>query len=171
MSSRRKTQILLEKYLSVIEQNLGPQQRQSIDTALWWEKARHLLQKKKNKTKNQQQQHTNHTQERNMGSWCSKDLNSPMAFREDHKACDQLAHGSLISWYRGNTVMFQEPWSQVALACSSLKQDLGSQAEFEVRLWWEHWILATRPVVSDKGSWPFSLAEKNFHKDGESWSK
>ena len=130
-----------------------------------------IAKKKKKTTKNQQQQHTNHTQERNMGSWCSKDLNSPMAFREDHKACDQLAHGSLISWYRGNTVTFQEPWSQVALACSSLKQDLGSQAEFEVRLWWEHWILATRPVVSDKGSWPFSLAEKNFHKDGTSWSK
>ena len=66
---------------------------------------------------------------------------------------------------------FRNLWSQVALACSSLKQDLGSQAEFEVGLWWEHWILATRPVVSDKESWPFSLAEKNFHKDGMLWSK
>ena len=68
-------------------------------------------------------------------------------------------------WY------FRNLWSRVASACSSLKQDLGSQAETEVRLWWEHWILATRSVVGDKGPWPFSLAEKNFHKDEKSWSK
>ena len=167
MSSRRKTQILLEKYLSVTEQNLCPQQRQSIDTALWWEKVQHLLQKQ-NKNKTQK----NHTQERSMGSWCSKDLNSPMAFREDHKTCDQIVHGSLTGWYRGNTAMFQEPLISGGLSLQQLEAGLGFPGrEVEVGVWWEHWILATRPVVSDKGPWPFSLAEKNFHKDGKSWSK
>ena len=40
---------------------------------------------------------------------------------------------------------------QVALACSTLKQGYSSPPEIEVRSQqWECWILATRPVVSDK---------------------
>ena len=84
--------------------------------------------------------------------------------------CDQLVHGSLIGQYRGNTVMFQEPLILGGLSLQQLEAGLGFPGrEVEVGLWWEHWILATRPVVSDKGPWPFSLAEKNFHKDGMSW--
>jgi len=72
----------------------------------------------------------NHTQERSMGSWCSKDLNSPMAFREDHKAC--VINLCMVLWSANTEVTrwcFRNLWSWVASACSSLKQDLGSQAE------------------------------------------
>ena len=42
-------------------------------------------------------------------------------------------------------------WSQVALACSGLKQGFSSWSVTEVRSrGWEYRILATRPVVSDK---------------------
>ena len=55
------------------------------------------------------------------------------------------------SWF-----FFRHYWSQVALAFSGLKQGLLSQTEIEAILWqWEHRILATVPVVSDKspGLW------------------
>ena len=43
-------------------------------------------------------------------------------------------------------------WSWVASACNGLEWSLGSQPEIEARSWWwEHQILANRPVVSDKG--------------------
>ena len=54
-------------------------------------------------------------------------------------------------------------WSQVALAWSRawvLGQILRTQS-----IWWEHQILATRPVVSDEPH-PLGFAEKNFHIDG-----
>ena len=47
-------------------------------------------------------------------------------------------------------------WSQVASACSGWKQGFGSWSVTEVRSWqWEHRILATRPVVSDKALAPW----------------
>ena len=53
-------------------------------------------------------------------------------------------------------------WSGVASACSSLKRDFGSWPEIEVRSQqWEHQILATRPVVSDK-SWNLWFYRKGF---------
>ena len=59
--------------------------------------------------------------------------------------------------FRKNITTVCRHWFQVALDSNSLKCDLGSQAEIEVgEWWWEHQILATRPVVSDKV--PDSLA-------------
>ena len=53
-------------------------------------------------------------------------------------------------------------WSQVALAFSSLKQGLDSQAEIEVSPWpWEHRILTTTPIVSDTAL-TFQLYRKEF---------
>ena len=53
-------------------------------------------------------------------------------------------------------------WSQVSLAFSSLKQGLDSQAEIEVSPWpWEHRILTTTPIVSDKAL-TFQLYRKEF---------
>ena len=47
------------------------------------------------------------------------------------------------------------------LACSCLKCVLGFQPEIKARLWWlKHQILATRPVVSDKGPGPSVLQKK-----------
>ena len=45
----------------------------------------------------------------------------------------------------------QSYWFQGASACRGFKQGFGSWPVTEVgSRWWEHWILATRPVVSDK---------------------
>ena len=53
-------------------------------------------------------------------------------------------------------------WSQVASACRGLKQGLGSWPEIEVRpRQWEHWILTTRPVASDKAL-ALRLCRKEF---------
>ena len=47
------------------------------------------------------------------------------------------------------------------LACNCLKCVLGFQPEIKARLWWlKHQILATRPVVSDKGPGPSALQKK-----------
>ena len=57
------------------------------------------------------------SQARRMGSSCSRDLNSPMAFREEFLktgwgrgswVCDQLLHNSLIGWWWDNRKMFWE---------------------------------------------------------------
>ena len=54
-------------------------------------------------------------------------------------------------WYR----------SQVALACNGLERSLGSQPEVEAgSLWRKHQILATSPVVSDKGPGPLALQKR-----------
>ena len=52
-------------------------------------------------------------------------------------------------------------WPLVTSACSSLEWGLGSQPETEAGSQrWEHQILATRPVVSDKGPGPSALQKK-----------
>ena len=59
-------------------------------------------------------------------------------------------------------------WWWVAKACNSLNQGFSSGPEIEVRpLQWDHWILATRPVTSDKAL-PIDFVEMNFHKEMES---
>ena len=46
----------------------------------------------------------------------------------------------------------EEFWSGVTSACNGLEWGLGSQPGTEVVWWrWKHQVLATRPVVSDKG--------------------
>ena len=52
-------------------------------------------------------------------------------------------------------------WPLVTSACSSLEWGLGSQPETEAgSQWWEHQILATRPMVSDKGPGPSALQKR-----------
>ena len=117
---------------------------------------------------------------RRTGSSCAKVPDSLMAFREGFlKATFGVRMtGSMtfeIGWWWGNRVVVQESqsasgsnqsgvhilvlsltatwvgvfiWSPVTSAYSGL----GSQAEIETRSrLWEHQIVATRPVVSDKG--------------------
>ena len=49
----------------------------------------------------------------------------------------------------------------MALAFSGSKQGLDSQTEIEAILWqWEHEILTTRPVVSDKGPGSMALQKR-----------
>ena len=79
--------------------------------------------------------HTEH-QARRMGSSCSRDLNSLMAFREEFLktglgrgswVCDQLLHNSLIGWWWGNRKMFWESqfsgssWSGVCMLVVSIQ--------------------------------------------------
>ena len=52
-------------------------------------------------------------------------------------------------------------WSWVTSACNGLERCLGSQSKTEAEwCWWEHQILATRPVVRDKGSGPLALQKR-----------
>jgi len=62
-----------------------------------------------------------------------------------------------------NSRIFQElcSWSRVALACSGLEWGLGSQSEIEAgSRQWRRQILATRPVVRDKGPDPSALQKR-----------
>ena len=53
--------------------------------------------------------------------------------------------------------------SQQASACSGLKHDFSFQLKTEVRPWqWECWILATRPLVSDKALAPWLCRNEIF---------
>ena len=52
-------------------------------------------------------------------------------------------------------------WSQGVSACNGLEQGLGSQPETGSGLqWWKHQILATGPMVSDKGPGPSTLQKR-----------
>ena len=76
------------------------------------------------------------SQARRMGSSCSRDLNSLMAFREEFLktglgrgswVCDQHLHNSLIGWWWGNRKMFWESqfsgssWSGVYMLVVSIQ--------------------------------------------------
>ena len=55
----------------------------------------------------------------------------------------------------------EEFWSGVTSACNGLEWGLGSQPGTEVVWWrWKHQVLATRPVVNDKGAGPWTLQKR-----------
>ena len=60
-------------------------------------------------------------------------------------------------------------WSPMALACNDLDLGLGSHSEIEAGSWrWEHQILTSRPVVSDKGPGPSTLQKRISTRKGSS---
>ena len=64
---------------------------------------------------------------------------SPLSCKELQRDLASM-HTSFAEWN----------WSQVASACSDLKQVFSCWLEIEVRLrQWKEWVLATRPVASD----------------------
>ena len=51
-------------------------------------------------------------------------------------------------------------WSRVALVGNGLEQGFGSQDIVAGSQQWKHQILATRPMVSDKGPGPSALQKR-----------